>query len=149
MSNNITNNTECQGPKDIEQKAIDEINTVIEESGLFKDLSEEKRNRLKATIKSCVRVGYLLLQQVFNKGYYPLMNDSQEEILLIKFLLYTVLNVAYPYTKDAVTLKHIIKMYKREMEDFCVDTCLLYILDESTDLYNMLGYLSETFYNIY
>ena len=77
------------------------------------------------------------------------MSDDQERILMKKFLIYTVLNVLYPYTKDSKTLKHIIKIYKRKIEDFCVETCLLYILDENSETYNMLNYLSETFYNIY
>lgn len=135
--------------RSIEEVAIDEINNITAGIVVVDDLSDEKQQQLKATLKSCTKVGYMLLQKVFNRGYYPLMDEVTEELLMKKFLIYTVLNVLYPYTKDTMTLTHIIKDCWRYIEDICVDYSLLYILDSHTDLYNMLEYLSETFYNIY
>lgn len=135
--------------RSIEEVAIDEINEITNGIIVVSDLSDEKQQQLKATIESCTKAGYMLLQKVFNRGYYPLMDEVTEELLMKKFLIYTVLNVLYPYTKDAMTLTHIIKDCWRYIEDLCVDYSLLYVIDTNTDVYNLLGYLSETFYNIY
>ena len=134
---------------DIEQSTIDEINSIIKTSGLFDDLDEAKRDRVKATVNVAVRIGHLLLSQVFNQKYYPLMDNGQEAELSIKYLLYTVLNVLYPYTKDSANLRQIINSYWKAIQDYCVENYLLYVLDDKTDVSNMIAYLADTFYNLY
>lgn len=147
-NNNIESNNDNQ-VKSVLEQAISHLNIIVEDSGLLKELSEEKKAQLLATIKVCSKTAYLLLKQVFNKSYYPLMTDGQEAFLMNRFIIYCVLNVIYPYSKDAKTIHHIIKIFRREIDDFCVESCLLYILDEHSYLYSMLEYLSETFYQFY
>ena len=113
------------------------------------EMSDEQSDKLRATLKVSVRTAWLLLRQVFNKNYYPLMSELQERILMTYFVIHTVLNVVYPYTKEGSKLHKLINNYRKSMIDFCVESCLLYVLDERSEVFNMIAYLSELFYQLY
>lgn len=144
----MTNNNNNNDVKSV-KNAIEELNNIVEESGILKDLDEERKEKLLATIKVCCNKGYLLLSSVLNKRYYPLMTEDNGEYLMEEYLICTVLNVIFPYTKDAASIHHMIKVHERKISDYCVDACLLNILDDDSIVQISVNYLSETFYNIY
>lgn len=131
------------------ENAITTLNQIISDSGLLDELNEESKNKLLATVKVCSKTALLLLQQVFNKQYYPLMSGDMEAELMTMFIIYTVLNVVYPYTKDGPAIHKLINKYWEMIRDYCVENCLLYVIRDDTEVVIILKYLSETFYNIY
>ena len=148
QSNNNNNNTEEPVNPD-NQLIIDEIYRALNQDNILMEMSDEESDKLRATLKVSVRTAWLLLRQVFNKNYYPLMSELQERILMTYFVIHTVLNVVYPYTKEGSKLHKLINNYRKSMIDFCVESCLLYVLDERSEVFNMIAYLSELFYQLY
>ena len=127
---------------------IDDAITTIHNIISTLDITGDN-DKLRATIKVLCKSCLLLLQPVFNRSYYPLMDEDDERVLLGYFIVYCVLNCLYPYTKDGASVHKFINQYHDRISEYCVERCLLYVLHETTDLSNMLLYLTELCYNIF
>lgn len=121
---------------------LDVIKSLCDEIGVNQCVE------LTVTIRVCVKTGRELLDRVLNKDYYPTLTDERRDELMDKMLVYTVLNVLYPYTTNTAGVKQAIAATRHQLEDLCVDYCLLQVLDDSSLVQQMLNYLSETFYQL-
>ena len=123
-------------------KCIEIVNKMLDEHQV------EKVEKLTATLNICYKTSFLLLEKVFNRTYYPLMSEEQYEHVLELVLERILLSCVYPYTKDSSWVRAAQKKLYRDLEDYCVEECLLYLLKDDNDFINMTNYLLETFYNI-
>ena len=99
-------------------------------------------------VNYCCKTARLLLDNVLNKSYYPLMTDDQIEFIKSRNIAWVVLNVFNPYFKDNTFIRSTQRQLLKEIENFECEFCLLYLRDENSTYYNMLIYLYQTFINI-
>lgn len=116
----------------------------------FTDIAGRDINKLQDTIDYCVKIAYELIIQVFNKKYYPLMNDNQFQYLLSHYIAYVCCNLLYPYCKDKTYIHKLQNKLLKIIEEYAVQECLIYITtDTSSPFQQMINYLLETFFNMF
>lgn len=128
----------------------DNINSIIAVlTTMCNDIHLELNDEVRAVISQCTKVGWLMLEQVLNRSYYPSMTEDQWKWLIEHFTTYVVINGLYFYLSDRSELTAIQKKLKQEINDYCVNECLLYVTDENSMTTNITMYLLDTFYNIH
>ena len=134
------------------EKTIDNLTNIIKVNIIDNDNYSKRYSKdkeaLMITIKACVKVGYLMLEEVLNSKYYPLISDNQREFIIINNLTSTVINVLYPYCLNSEFIYKTIKAYEKELNIYLAEECLLYLNDKNNLYNNVLNYLSDTFINI-
>lgn len=105
-------------------------------------------DKIKTDYIYCANIAKLLLDQVLNKSYYPLLTDEDIKYIINLNIMSVCLNLLYPYFLDASFIRKYQKMLNKTVEEYEAEHMILYLRD-SNSLYNhMFNYLNETFYNL-
>ena len=100
------------------------------------------------TIKYCVIICNLMLNEVLNKSYYPMLSDDNIEHIKQLNINAAVANVLYPYFTEDEFITKFIKSNIKEAREYEVANCLLYLEDDTSIYQNVLKYLYNTFINV-
>ena len=133
----------------MDDKILSELTELINQQ--INDNNNNKRFNKEKTlleVKYCINVASLMLDQVLNKSYYPLMNDEQISFVKHNNILSVVVNVLFPYFYNSTFITGLQKKLNKELENYCVEQCLLYLRDYDSVYQNVVRYLNYTFINL-
>ena len=121
---------------------------IEQQQALNNTNSRFDKEQLLNTINYCLTIARLMLEQVLNKSYYPLVSDEDLELIIALNVKEVVLNVLFPYFKESTFIRSEQRRLQKEVEELEVEHCLLYLRDENNLYNNILRYLHYTFFNI-
>ena len=121
------------------------INEQIEEGNTNKRFNKDK---IINDLEYCYKVAESLLEQVLNKGYFPLMNDEQIEYVKHNQSLVCISNLLFPYFYNSTFINSFQRKIEKQLETYYVEQCLLYLRDYENTYNNMVRYLEYTFLNL-
>ena len=119
---------------------------------ILKEANVEMTDEVKATISVCSNTARALLEEVLNIKYFPIADPDSIAYVLSSYVEYVTINSLYFYcpnmeARSALRSRQIDIL--RKIETYCVEDCILYILDEDNLVQNMVRYLLDMFYEIH
>lgn len=99
-------------------------------------------------VEYCLNIARLLLAEVLNKHYYPLLTDENINYIIDNLANSTVINVLFPYYPDSTFINKFIHNQQKKLDNYYAENYLLYLHDKSTIFNNMINYLNHLFINI-